>query len=108
MYLVRRIARTQPGKAWEVAGYLSKICQAYEENGRNKAQVYIGGQGLPGEANTVYAEWTQDVIAPNWPSNIPASVPVDNGKMQQLLTEYVLEIFELVTPEKLVERGVNV
>ena len=108
MYLLRRIARCQPGKAWEVAGYLSKICAAYEEGGRNKAQIYIGGQGLPGTPNVVYAEWTQDAIEPNWPSKIPASVPVDNRAMQASLTEYAIEIFEMVTPEKLVERGVNV
>ena len=39
MYIVRRVAKTQPGKAWEVASYLTKITQAYEEAGRSKAQV---------------------------------------------------------------------
>ncbi|GIS81830.1 MAG: hypothetical protein CM1200mP15_04620 [Dehalococcoidia bacterium] len=34
MYMIRRVARTQPGKAWEVAGYLTKICEAYESNGK--------------------------------------------------------------------------
>ena len=105
MYLVRRIARTQPGKAWEVAGYLSKICAAYENTGRNKAQIYIGGQGLPGTPNTVVAEWTQERIEPNWPSKVPDSVRPDNAKMQQLLTEYPIEFYELVTPEKLKERA---
>ncbi|KAA1277746.1 MAG: hypothetical protein EGP14_06410 [SAR202 cluster bacterium] len=66
--MIRRVARTQPGKAWEVAGYLTKICEAYESNGRNKAQIYIGGQGLPGTPNTVIAEWIQDTIEPNWPT----------------------------------------
>ena len=51
MYIIRRVAKTQPGKAWEVAGYLTKITQAYEEAGRNAAQVYVGGQGLPGVPN---------------------------------------------------------
>ncbi|MFQ6030834.1 MAG: hypothetical protein ACE5Q6_25485 [Dehalococcoidia bacterium] len=106
--MIRRVAKTQPGKAWEVAGYLRKICDAYEQAGRNPAQIYIGGQGLPGTANTVYAEWTQDTIEPNWPTNIPASVRPDNAQMQQLLTEYPIEFYELVTPEKLKERGVNV
>jgi hypothetical protein len=108
MYLIRRIARTQPGKAWEVAGYLRKICDAYEKAGRSKAQIYIGGQGLPGVPNTVYAEWTQESIEPNWPSRIPDTVRPDNAKMQQLLTEYPIEFYELVTPEKLKERGVDV
>ncbi len=106
MYVVRRVARTQPGKAWEVAGYLSKICAAYENTGHYKAQIYIGGQGLPGTPNTVVAEWTQESIEPNWPTNIPESVRPDNAKMQELLTEYPIEFYELVTPEKLEQRGV--
>jgi hypothetical protein len=106
MYLIRRIAKTQPGKAWEAAGLLSKICQAYEAQGRNQAQIFIGGQGLPGEANVVYAEWTQERIEPNRRPNIPKSVLEDNAKLQALLTSYDIEFFEIATPEKLLERGV--
>ena len=47
MYILRRVAKTLPGKAWEVANYLMKITDAYQAAGRNAAQVYIGGQGLP-------------------------------------------------------------
>ncbi len=106
MYMVRRVCRTKPGQAWRVAGFLAKICEAYEEGGRNKAQIYIGGQGLPGTANSVYAEWTQESIEPNWFSKIPAAVLEYNPQLQELLTEYTLELYEMATPEKLVERGV--
>jgi hypothetical protein len=106
MYMIRRVARTKPGKAWEVAGLLTKICEAYEAQGRNKAQVYIGGQGLPGEQNVVYAEWTQERIEPNRRPNVPKSVFPDNAKMQELLTSYEIELYELATPDKLQERGV--
>ena len=51
MYLLRRIAKAQQGKAWEVASLLSKVCGSYEENGRNKAQVFVS-QGLPGTPNS--------------------------------------------------------
>ena len=63
MYVIRRVARTQPGKEWVVAGLLTKICNAYEAAGRDKAQVYMG-RGLPGDQNVVYAEWTQERIEP--------------------------------------------
>ena len=106
MYLIRRVAKTQPGKAWEVAGLLTKICQAYEAAGRNKAQIFIGGQGLPGEANVVYAEWTQDRIEPNRLPSVPKSVLEDNPKLQALLTSFDIEFYEIATPEKLQERGV--
>jgi hypothetical protein len=107
MYVIRRIAKTQPGKAWEVAGYLTKITQAYEEAGRNTAQVYIQGQGVPGEPNIVYAEWTQERIEPVDLRTVPEAVRTYNAKMQELLTEYTIEFYEMVTPEKLEVRGFN-
>ena len=107
MYLVRRTAKAQPGKAWEVANLLTKICAAYEENGRNKAQVFVT-QGLPGAPNVAYAEWTQEVIAPNWPSKVPEAVRVNNAQMNPMLTEpWSIEFYEMVTPEKLQERGLS-
>ena len=106
MYVVRRIAKAQPGKAWQVANLLTKICAAYEEKGRPKAQVYVS-QGVPGTPNVAYAEWTQATIEPNWPSKIPEVVRTLNAEMQAQLDSYEIEFYELVTPEKLVERGVS-
>jgi hypothetical protein len=107
MYVVRRVAKTQPGKAWEVAGYLVQITQAYQQAGRNPAQVYVEGGGLPGTANVVYAQWTQDSIEPTEMRTVPEAVRTYNAKMQPLLTEYTIEFFEVVTPEKLVARGLG-
>ena len=105
MYVIRRVAKTEPGQEREVAALLLKICEAYEQAGRNEAQVYIGGRGLPGNRGMVYAEWTQDTIEPNSPSKIPESVSTDNAKLQALLTEYPIEFYELVTPGKLKDWG---
>jgi len=105
MYLIRRILKTQPGKAWEVAGYLSKVTEAYERGGRNKAQIFVGGQGLPGEQNIVYAEWTQATIEQTDRQTIPEDVFKISAKMNPLLTEYTIEFFDLVSPEKLKARG---
>jgi hypothetical protein len=107
MYILRRVARTQPGKVWEVAGYLTKICRAYEANGRNVAQIYIGGQGLPGTPNVVYAEWTQERIETLEPSKVPEEVGKNHAKMAPLLTEYSIEFYELATGEKLQSRGLS-
>ena len=105
MYVIRRVAKTQPGKAWEVAGYLSKITQAYEEAGRNKAQIYIRDRGLPGSGDVVYAEWTQERIEPTDLQMVPEAVRTNQDKMEPMLTEYSIEFYELVTPEKLQARG---
>ncbi len=53
----------------------------------------------------VYAEWTQETIEPISPSKVPESVISDNTKLQALLTEYPIEFYELVTPEKIREWG---
>ena len=105
MYMIRRIAKAQPGQVWEVANLLTKICAAYEENGRPKAHIYVS-QGLPGTPNMVYAEWTQETIEPNRLPNVPPVVRTLNAEMQAMLESYEIEFFELVTQEKLVERGV--
>ena len=106
MYLIRRVAKTQPGKAWEVANYLTKICNAYEQAGRNKAQVFVS-QGVPGTPNVAYAEWTQERIEPNWISKVPQAVVSLNREMQAMFTEYSLEFYELATPEKFQDRGLT-
>ena len=107
MYIIRRVARTQPGKAWEVAGYLAKITQAYEGAGRNKAQVWVSGESLPGEPDVVYAQWIQERIEPTEFATVPEAVVVNHEKMAPMLTEYSIEFYELVTPEKLESRGLG-
>lgn len=107
MYVIRRTAKAQQGKVWDVASLMSKVCGAYEANGRPKAQVFVS-QGMPGEPNVVQAEWTQEAIEPNWPSKVPESVRTLNAQMFPLLTEpWSIEFYELVTPEKLTERGMS-
>ena len=107
MYVIRRIAKTQPGKGWEVAAYLTKITQAYEGAGRNKAQVYVGGESVPGEPDVVYAQWIQERIEPTEFATVPEAVEVNHEKMAPMLTDYNIEFYELVTPEKLEERGLG-
>ena len=107
MYMIRRAVKAKPGKVWEVANQLSKICRAYEEQGRNKAQVYVGGWGLPGTDETVYAEWTQERIEPIAYSKVPKSVFTDHDKMAEMMTDYTIEFYEVVTPEKLQERDLS-
>ena len=92
--------------AWQVAGYLAKICEAYEGGGRSKAQIYVG-QGLPGDQNVAYAQWAQERIEPNTPSRVPKAVGGLHRKMMEMVSEYSLEFYELATPEKLQDRGLS-
>lgn len=105
MYLIRRVAKVQPGKGWEVANYLSNICKAYQQAGRNEARVYMQGSNMPGPEEVVYAEWTQERIEPTIVNTVPEAVRTNHTKMAPLLTQYSIEFYELVTPEKLKGRG---
>ncbi|MCI0769901.1 MAG: hypothetical protein J4N83_06465 [Chloroflexi bacterium] len=104
MYVIRRVAKTQPGKAWNVASYLAKICGAYEEKGRSKAQIFVG-HGLPGDQHVAYAEWTQERIEPNSAAGIPEAVLELHKAMMEMVTDYTIEFYQLVTPEELKVRG---
>ena len=92
MYLVRRVCRTAPGKAGDVAAALDKICAAYEKNGRAKATIYKGMLG--GDTDVVYCEWMQDAIKPATADEIPQSVYDDDAVMRPHLLSYDLEVYE--------------
>ena len=61
MFLVRRVCRTERVNAWKVADVLTKICNAYEEDGRNKATIYIGGAGTPAAEKSLNNFFEKDV-----------------------------------------------
>ena len=84
-----------PGKVWQVAGRLTK--------GRSKAHVVP--QGPPGTLSVAYAEWNQATTEPNWLSRVPEVVRTLNAEMQAQLESNEVEFYELVTPDKLFERG---
>ena len=107
MYLIRRVCPTDRSNVWQVANLLRKICEAYEANGRRPATVYVGGMGVPGNSVTVCAEWTQDTIEPNRISKVPEAVFTLSREMQQLISSYQIEFYEIATKEGLAERGLS-
>jgi hypothetical protein len=90
-----------------VAGYLTRICRAYESlpQDRDKALIYIGGQGLLGEQNVVYAEWKQERIEPIKHGTAPEAVRTNHAKMAECMEEYIIEFYEVATEEKLKARN---
>ena len=81
-------------------------CQPADQNMRRLRGEWPA-QGMPGTPNVAYAEWTQATIDPNWPSQVPEVVRTLNAEMQAQLDSYEIEFYELVTPERLAERGVS-
>ena len=55
----------------------------------------------------VYVEWTQDTIAPNRYSNVPKAVFELVKEIRPIQEDTWIEFYELVTPEKLQDRGVS-
>ena len=53
----------------------------------------------------VYVEWTQDTIEPNRYSNVPKAVFELVKEMRPIQEDTWIEFYELVTPEKLQDRG---
>ena len=105
MFLVRRVCRTERANAWKVADVLTKICNAYEENGRDKATIYIGGAVTPAAEITVCAEWTQETIDANRMPNVPSAVKENDTKLMELIQSYDIEFFEIATKDKIEERA---
>lgn len=105
MYVLKRVFQVQRGQEWKAAALATKIAAAYEAAGRNPSSVYIGGTGLPGEPGMVYVEWTQDAIEPNRYSNVPKAVFELVKEMRPIQEDTWIEFYELVTPEKLQDRG---
>ena len=104
MFLVRRVCRIENRlNTWKVADLLSKICNDYEEEqGRNKATIYIGGRGTPGQGITVCAEWIQESLGEtNVSSGVPSSVKENSPKLVGLVDSYEIEFYELATREKI-------
>lgn len=106
MYVIRRVFKVKRGQEWKSAALATQIAAAYERHGRNASHVYIGGTGLPGEPGMVYVEWTTDKIEPNSYSNVPKEVFDLVKELREVQEDTWIEFYEMVTPEKLQDRGV--
>ena len=62
MHLIRRIFKVKPGTTREAADIIAQIGKAYENAGRSQTRVYWSGYTVPGPANTVYMDWTEETI----------------------------------------------
>lgn len=76
MFLIRRSFKIQQGKAREAAEIITQIGRGYQSlDQRRPIRVYLSGTTVPGPADTVYMEWTEEALmsayregneAPEW------------------------------------------
>ena len=63
MYKIRRVYRTKPGEAANVAKLVYKQAEIFQKAGqRGEFTVSYNGYTLPGETNIVILEWQDDNI----------------------------------------------
>ena len=101
MYRIRRVYRTKPGEAGNVAKLVYAQAKLYRDAGhRGDFSVSYNGYTLPGERNIVILEWTDDkIMSPGREgNNIPQEIMEAGMKYRPLLEEQRIEFYEMVDP----------
>ncbi len=98
MYLIRRVYKVKPGATRNAAQLIAQIGKGYEKAGRSPTRVYWSGYTVPGPANTVYMDWTEETLRS--PFDSEASEPDELGtiysQLRELQEESYIEFYEMV------------
>ena len=103
MYRIRRVYRTKPGEAANVAKLVYAQAKMYRDVGhRSDFTVSYNGYTLPGEPNVVILEWTDDkIMSPSRPENVIPKrdeIMAAGMKYRPLLEGQHIEFYEMVEP----------
>ena len=104
MYKIRRVYRTKPGEASNVAKLVYKQAKIYRDAGhRGEFTVSYNGYTLPGETNIVILEWHDDqIMSPSRPgNNIPSEVYEPAAQYRPLLESQHIEFYEMIDPSSI-------
>ena len=98
MHLIRRVFKVKPGATPEAAKIIAEIGKAYENAGRTQTRVYWSGYTVPGPANTVYMDWTEETLRS--PYDPDAKEPERDGnlyeQLHKLQEDSYIEFYEMV------------
>ena len=98
MFLVRRVFKVKRGTARKAAELITQIGAGYEKAGqRTSSRVYISGGGVPGPANTVYMEWTEEALQSAYRDDNPVPPGQDElfDQLREIQEETYIEFYEL-------------
>ena len=104
MYKLRRVYRTKPGEASNVAKLVYKQTKILQDAGhRGEFTVSYNGYTLPGETNIVILEWQDDqIMSPRRPGNdIPPEVLAIQREYPLLIESQHIEFYEMVHPSEI-------
>ena len=101
MYRIRRVYRTKPGEAANVAKLVYAQAKMYRDVGhRSDFTVSYNGYTLPGETNVVILEWTDDkIMSPSRPENVIPKrdeIMAAGMKYRPLVESQHIEFYEMV------------
>ena len=102
MFLVRRTFKIKPGHAREAAGLITKIGEGYASMGqRRPSRVYLSGSTVPGPANTVYMDWTEEALMSAYRegNDTPDWLDVLFKQLREIQEETSIEFFEMFSGE---------
>ena len=100
MYLVRRVFKVKPRSTRKAAALVARVGKIFEEAGqRSSTRVYMSGGTVPGPANTVYMDWTEEALrSPYRPGNeMPEELGPVAGELWELIEESHIEFYEMYT-----------
>ena len=101
MYLVRRVYKVKPGTSRRAAELIAKIGKTYEDAGqRAPTRVYVSGGTVPGPANTVYMDWTEEILQSPYreDNEIPKDLSAFGTELRELQEESYIEFYEMYAP----------
>jgi hypothetical protein len=98
MYLIRRVFIVKPETTREAAQIIAQIGKAYEKAGRSPTRVYWSGYTVPGPANTVYLDWTQETLGSPYDPDAkgPEGLGTLYDQIRKLYVDTYIEFYEMV------------
>ena len=101
MYLIRRVYKVKPGTYRKAAELLTQMAKKYEDSGqRTPARVYWSGSTVPGPLNTVYMEWTEEVLqSPYREGNVIPDMGDIGAQLREIQEESQIEFYEMYSAE---------
>ena len=98
MYLIRRGFVIKPWKTREAALLVAQVAKAFEEAGRSSTRVYWSGHTVPGPANTVYMDWTQETLSSPYAPDAyyPQGIESVYDQLVKVCEDSFIEFYEMV------------
>ena len=103
MYMLRRVYKAKQRQGRRVASLVRKQQDIYESAGRSRGTVYFNPGTVPGEADCVVLEWTQETLGSPFLSHdgIPTEALHVGAEVRSSIESQHIEFWELMTPEKM-------